>query len=526
MKNLNWRLVLIGAVLVWALIYAWPRAERPILNQKLGLDLKGGSRLLMEVQVDDAVKAQCDVYATRLGDRLRKEGYPDVRTTTLDGGKVQVLGIAPDRTDGAQKIAEEEMQSWLFSTNADGLLLTMPAAQQDTYRDQAVNQALETISNRIDAFGVGETNRQRLGGSQKYRILVELPGVEDPSRVKRIIQTQARLELRLAFYRPDGAGPFQAKSEADVIALLGGQLPPGVEILPFENKSGVESGFMAVERASAITGADLRTASRSQDQWQQPNVSFELKVEAVDRFAKFTRSNINRQMPIVLDNKIKSAPSINSEIGQHGQIQGRFTLQEAEDLALVLRAGALPARVITLEERTVGPSLGKDSIDAGLKASGLGALLVICFMLVYYKGAGINAIVTLAMNMIIVAAAMALLGATLTLPGIGGYALTIGMAVDANVLIFERIREELRAGKTVRAAIDAGFSKAFGTIADSNLTTIIAALFLMQYGTGPVKGFAVSLTIGLLVNMFTAVFVSRTIFELWLGNKPAEKLSI
>lgn len=525
MKNLSWRLTIIAGIMIWALIYAWPRAERPILNQKLGLDLKGGSRLLMEVQVEDAVKAQCDVYATRLGERLRKEGYPEVRTTTLDGGKVQVLGVTAGRLDGAQKIAEEEMKGWLQSTTDEGLLLTMPSAEQEVYRDQAVNQALETIGNRIDAFGVGETNRQRLGGSQKYRILLELPGVEDPSRVKRIIQTQARLELRLAYYRPDG-GPFQGKTEADVVAALGGQVPPGVDILPFEDKSGAESGFMAVERASAITGADLRTASRGQDEWQQPNISFELKIEAVDRFSRFTRANINRQMPIVLDNKIKSAPSINGEIGQNGQIQGRFTVPEAEDLALVLRAGALPARVITLEERTVGPSLGKDSIDSGLRASGLGALLVVGFMLIYYRGAGINAVITLTMNMIIVAAAMALLGATLTLPGIGGYALTIGMAVDANVLIFERIREELRAGKTVRAAIDAGFSKAFGTIADSNLTTIIAALFLMQYGTGPVKGFAVSLTIGLLVNMFTAVFVSRTIFELWLGNKPAEKLSI
>jgi len=539
-KPLHWKLLLIGAVIAWALFQAWPRAERPFLNMKLGLDLKGGSYLVMQVQTDDALKAEADIVATRMADRLRKEGLTDARAVVSDTpGEVVVTGIPAGRLPDVQKLIQEEASSWLLSPTGSGFTARVPNAEAVEIRDKAVRQAVTTIQSRIDAFGVAETSLTRVGGDKSDRILVQLPGVEDPSRVKRVIQTQARLELRSAYYAPDGAGPFVALTREEVLSQFGGKLPVGVEVLPVEGKSdaaqarpGAEQAapkivqWMAVDKTAVITGTDLQDARPSTGEWNQTVVSFALRVSAADRFAKFTREHIGKQMPIVLDGKIRSAPSIRGEISTHGQIEGNFTRIEADDLSLTLRAGALPARVTTIEERTVGPSLGRDSISAGVRASLIGALAVCAFMLLYYRLSGLNALAALAINLLILAAGMAALGATLTLPGIAGYALTVGMAVDANVLIFERIREELRAGKTVRGAIEAGFNKAFSAIFDSNLTTIISALFLFQYGTGPVRGFAVSLTIGLLANMFTAVFVSKVIFELVLRDRPVKTLSI
>lgn len=524
MKNIQIRLGLCLVILAISLVLAWPRPERPILNMKLGLDLKGGSRLVMEVQQEDAVKSQANVVAQRLASALQADGFAEANPVAGEVGEIRITGLTAARADAARSTLQRELSEWTIESAADGLVVKMPQSEIDRTKENAVSQAMQTIENRVNAFGVGETTVARIGGAQRNRILVELPGVEDPSRVKRIIQVEAQLELRRACYNGE-AGPFFGATANDVVAALGGRLPPACEILESLDAT-AGSRFMAVERASVITGADLQTADVQRDEFGRPAVGFELKVDAVRRFAEFTGSNIGRLMPIVIDRKIKSAPSINNQISRSGIVQGSFTAEEAQDLALTLRSGALPARVLTIEERTVGPSLGKDSIDQGLKASALGALLVVCFMVIWYKGAGINAVVTLAANLLIVAGVMAWLDATLTLPGIAGYALTIGMAVDANVLIFERIREELRSGKTVRAAIDTGFGKAFGTIFDSNLTTIIAAFFLMMYGTGPVKGFAVSLTAGLLANMFTAVYMSRTLFELVLGNRSAQKLSI
>jgi preprotein translocase subunit SecD len=431
-----------------------------------------------------------------------------------------------------------------MSSAGGTITVRMPDAQSDFVRDNAVQQALYTIRNRVDAFGVGEVNIQRLGGTQRNRILVELPGVEDPTRVKGLIQTQARLELRSAYYRQDGAGPFVAATRDDVVAALGGALPAGVEVLPVLERQESRAplgqappkpqdaatqrvtSYMAVERASVITGSDLADARRSQGQWGDSVVSFQLQVSAAERFAAFTRANIGRQMPIVLDDKIISAPSIRSEIGMNGQIEGNFTAESSNDLAVQLRAGALPARVLTIEERTVGPSLGRDSIRSGVRAALVGAAMVCTFMLIYYKASGIIAIIALVLNMLILAGGMASVGAVLTLPGIAGYALTVGMAVDASVLIFERIREELRAGRAVRDAIKKGYEKAFSAIFDSNLCTIISAAFLLQYGTGPVRGFAVSLMIGLCANLFTGVFVSRFIYESVIGDRPVKSLSI
>lgn len=516
---------ILGVTLICAAVVVAKRSpERPFLGMKLGLDLKGGSHLLMQVVTDDAVKAQCDLVGTRITEKLRKEGFPQVRVVPGDVGTVVISGIPAGRTNDLEAAIKDEIGTWPVSTSGDTVTISMPANEREVQRDNAVKQAEGTIRNRIDQFGVGETNIQRLGGEQKDRILVELPGVEDPTRVKDLIQTQARLELRLAYYGPGGQGPFMGATKEQVAGQLAGV--QGVDILYQTPEHGREGYWMAVEHASVITGGDLRNAQAGRDQIGQAIVEFELQVGAADRFSKFTRANVGKQMPIVLDEKIISAPRINSEIGMRGMIEGNFTPDTAADLSLKLRSGALPARVQTIEERTVGPSLGKDSIDAGVRASLIGSAAVCLFMLIYYRRSGLNAVIALVLNLLILAAIMSSFDAVLTLPGIAGYALTVGMAVDTNVLIFERIREELRHGRTVRAAIDNGFHKALSAIIDTHVTTIVSAMFLFSYGTGPVKGFAVSLTVGLIANLFTALVVSRYIFDLEVGDRQVQRLSI
>ncbi|MDQ7087183.1 MAG: hypothetical protein Q9Q13_04665 [Acidobacteriota bacterium] len=342
MKATTWRLIVIAAVLVWAAWNAWPRPEegRPFLNMYLGLDLKGGSHLVMQVVTNDAIKAQCDLVATQIGEKLRAEGYPQARAILGEElGQVVVNGIPGDRLSTAQSIIDEEFESWSVAVDGDRIVMSMSEREKTGLRDQAVKQALTTVRNRIDEFGVAEPNIQRIGTGEADRILVELPGVEDPSRVKRIIQAQAKLELRLAYYAPDGSGPFRGSSEEDVIRQLGGSLPPGVEVLPLERKN-PETGekqiaeFWAVEKTAAVTGADLQNAqARKDQQWGRWEVDFQLRVRAADRFAKFTRANIQRYMPVILDRKIATAPVIESEIGSSGRITGDYTFEEAEDLA-------------------------------------------------------------------------------------------------------------------------------------------------------------------------------------------------
>jgi preprotein translocase subunit SecD len=397
----------------------------------------------------------------------------------------------------------------------------MPEAEQDNIRESAVRQARQTIDNRINELGVNEMVIQRQGLTGT-RILVQLPGVEDPERVKDMLRTTAVLQWRLV-----QAGP--ADTREALVDSLGGQLPPNTEILPSvpQDISGVEypGAYYVVDLIPIVEGRELKNARLSQDQMGLPAVGFSLDANATAKFANFTGQNIGRQLAVVLDGRIQTAPTIESRISGDGIIQGSYTMEEAEDLALVLRAGALPASIQYLEDRSVGPSLGRESIRQGLMAASVGLALVVVFMLVYYRGAGVNAVLALALNLLIVLGVMAAIGATLTLPGIAGLILLIGMSVDANVLIFERIREELDLGKTVRSAIDAGFSKAFSAILDANLTTLIAAVFLFQFGTGPVKGFAVTLWIGILASMFTALFVSRVLFALWTSRRR-QSLSI
>jgi preprotein translocase subunit SecD len=415
------------------------------------------------------------------------------------------------------------------ATEGKNVIFIMSSEYALDLRNRATDQAKQIIENRVNAFGVSEPTIQRHGPATDYQILVQLPGVDDPERVKNLIRAESRLELRLVT-----EGPFASEEAAQ--QALGGTVPPNKQILPSEERRTTPGApkttqYYVVEKSAVVTGADLRRADAvvSLTGGNQYEIRFSLRPEGAIRFANFTGANVNKQLAIVLNDVIKSAPNIQERIpGGEGRITGDFTREEAEDLALTLNSGALPASVTYLEERTVGPSLGADSIRQGVAASLAGLALVVIAMLVYYRLSGVNAVIALVLNLFLLLAAMRIFGAVLTLPGIAGVALTIGMAVDANVLVFERIREELKSGKVVMSAVTLGFDRAFVTIFDSNVTTIIAALFLFVFGTGPIRGFAVTLVCGLLANLFTAVFASKTFF-LWFltrREKAAESISI
>ncbi len=519
-KKLLWRILLIVAVLVLSLVALYP----PQKKIHLGLDLRGGIHLVLRVNTGDAIKAELDNAAQRLVSQAEAKGIKLGRIKVEpDKLRFEVAVPAGTDTQALRKIVSDNLAEYKSTPGAEKWVFELPANVARNIRDMAVKQALETIRNRIDQFGVSEPRIQRQG-IEGNRILVQLPGVDDPGRVKELISNTAFLELKEVI-----AGP--APDRQSLLAKFGGTVPDDAEVLTGDRKdldgNVVGKQYYLVRKAAVVTGRELRTARRSQDRYGQPAVSFTLVASAAKKFGQFTESHIGTNLAIVLDKKVMSAPVIQGRISDQGIIQGSFSVKEAEDLALVLRAGALPASITYLEERTVGPSLGHDSVIRGVRAAISGLIVVMVFMLVYYKWSGLNADVALIGNLIILMGAMAYFGATLTLPGIAGVILTIGMAVDANVLIFERVREELAVGKTVRAALDAGFSRAFGTILDANLTTLIAALFLFQFGTGPVKGFAVTLSIGILASMFTAVYVSRTLYMIVLAKKDrVESLSI
>ncbi|MCZ6489337.1 MAG: protein translocase subunit SecD [Acidobacteria bacterium] len=491
-------------------------------NIRLGLDLRGGTHLVLQVRVNDAVNAETDQTIERLKTALDLEridygGFtPIIAADVLEDGGILVQGIPAEQTAAFRDTVGLNELNWVVRQVEPGSYeMTMLASALREIRQQALRQSIETIRNRVDSLGVSEPTIQERGRGE-YEILVQLPGVDDPDRVKDIMQTTALLEIKAV-----RSGPYPSREAA--LAQNSGILPTGTELLESAvGKGGAgpdEEEWYLVARASVVTGRDLRNARVGRDENNLPEVDFTLSSDAGVRFGNFTESNIGNLLAVVLDDRIHSVATIQSRITDSGRLTGSYTQQEASDLALVLRAGALPASMRYLEERTVGPSLGADSIRSGLLASLAGLLGVICFMLIYYRLAGINAIVALLLNLILLMAALAYAGATLTLPGIAGVILIIGMAVDANVLIFERIREELRTGKTVVSSVEAGFHKAFLTIIDTNLTTLIAAFFLFLFGTGPVKGFAVTLSIGLVANIFTAVFVSRVIFDYILSRK-------
>jgi preprotein translocase subunit SecD len=487
----------------------------------LGLDLRGGMHLILQVQVSEAINTETDQVVERLSTLLREQGIDFQSVRKADPTHVHIAGVPATQLATARTWLEDTYRPGYvigaLPGEESGFVLEMTPSLAAQIRQETLRTSIDTIRQRVDALGVSEPTIAEHGRGE-WEILVQLPGVDDPNRVKNILQSTAMLEIKLV-----KNGPFI--NEGDALAQSGGILPPDSmlmrESLRARRDRNGEPQWYVVSRTSVVTGRDLRSA-RSEINPEIPGayqVSFSLSRDGAARFGPFTERNVGQALAVVLDDRIQSVATIQSRIDDAGRITGQFDLQTASDLALVLRSGALPASIKYLEERTVGPSLGADSIRAGLTAIMAGFAAVVIFMLFYYRLAGVNAVVSLVFNVLILMAALAYVGATLTLPGIAGILLTIGMAVDANVLVFERIREELRLGKSVVSAVENGFDRAFTTIFDTNATTIIAAIFLFMFGTGPVKGFAVTLTIGLLANLFTAVYVSRTIFEYLLGRQ-------
>jgi preprotein translocase subunit SecD len=512
-KGLQWKLILTLAVTALAIFLFFPPKDKI----KLGLDLKGGIHLVLQVMTDDAVTIETDTEIARLQEQLKKKNITFKTMVKGDIGGFTIQGLGADQEAGLKGVLDDTFQEWDYSFLGDVVSLKIKDQAARYLKEQAVTQALETIRNRVDVMGVSEPMIQRQGMAGD-RIVIELPGIEDPERVKNLIKTTAILEWKLV-----RAGP--APDEATLLASLGGTVPEDAQVVKGDPNR--EPGFYLLDRVATVSGKDLRTVRRSADEWNSPAVSFSLNPEGGRRFEKATGENIGKQIAIILDNKVISAPRVESIIpaATGGIIRGRFTPEEAEDLVVVLKAGSLPAGIRYLEERTIGPSLGADSVRQGLISFLVAVVTVMTFMIFYYRLSGLNAIAALILNMVILFGALAYFHAALTLPGIAGIILSIGMAVDANVLIFERIKEEMALGKGILNSIATGFSRAFSAIFDSNLTTIISAIFLFQFGTGPIKGYATTLIIGLVANMFTAVFVSRLIFDATVP-KTAKKLSI
>jgi preprotein translocase subunit SecD len=512
-NNLKWKLIIILALTglaVWAF-------TPPSQKVNLGLDLRGGVHFVLQVQTDDALRLETQTLSEQLRQTLSDEGITvTIPTPALTEFTVQ--GVPGDRDQQFRTIADSLLSTTFDRESAGGgsyLFRMRPNIVVQTRAD-AVTQAIQTIERRVNALGVAEPNIAQYG-SARDQIMVQLPGVSDVARAKDIISDTAMLELKLV-----QSGP--AADEASLAQAYGGQIPADLQVVqgPSEVPGDTGRAFYLVRRIPMVTGQDLRNARPSVDEFNQPMVSFSLNSEGVAKFSRATSENVGRRLAIVLDGQVVSAPVIQSAITTtDAQITGRFTQQEVVDLSLVLRSGALPASLTYLEQREVGPSLGQDSIRAGVVSSLVGLSLVTLFMLVYYKLTGINALVSIALNLIILMGFMAYLRAVMTLPGIAGFILTIGMGVDSNVLIFERIKEELTGKKSARQAIAAGFDRVFITIVDTHLASLIAAGFLFQFGTGPIRGFATTLVFGLIANVFTAVFVSRTLFELILSRKPA-----
>ena len=487
---------------------------------KLGLDLKGGIHLVLQVQTEDAFRVEADDAISRLNEQNTEQKLQLTAVARTSPSSFTVTVNPNTDLDKLQDAVKRYLPDWEFAKQGTVWTFSLTPLARRNVADEAVKQAVETIRNRIDQFGVSEPVIAREGAD---RIIVQLPGVDDPKRVKDIIKSTAFLELKLVLAGPDA-------DRTHLLAATNGQVPPDAEVVEgnsVEQDATSSKVYYLLSKTAAVTGRDIKNARPSQDQYNRPAVSFSLNAAGAEKFGKFTGDNIGKSLAIVLDNRVQSAPNIKDKITDSGIINGSFTPERASDLALILRSGALPAGLVYLEERTVGPSLGFDSIRKGLTAAGLGALLVFLTMVVYYRRSGFNAVLALILNAIILLGVLAQFGATLTLPGIAGFILTIGMAVDSNVLIFERIREELREGKTPKTAIENGFSKAFLTIVDTHVTTVVSALFLFQFGTGPVKGFAVTLIVGLCASMFTAVYVSKTIFMLEYGSRERiESVSI
>jgi preprotein translocase subunit SecD len=534
-KNLMWKFILILALMAVCLVFFIAPREKGtgfFSRLNLGLDLKGGIHLVLQVVTDDALNQELFQDADRISQELKSKNIPLTSSKKGNGYSVELAGVDSARSAEARVYLDStyNRKYAVRSSEVEGktnFSLNLSASYIKETRESTVRQALETIRRRVDALGVTEPSLQIYGESGKDvqdQIIVELPGVDDPDRVKSLIENTAQLELRLV--QKEKGGPFGSIDSA--VEANGGKIPDEYQILPYREEHGDQSQlqYLVISKISVITGKDLKTAQTTSDSSGSPAVKFFLTSDGSKLFARATEQHVGEKLAIVLDSVVSSAPVINERIESEGIIHGRFTAQEANDLALLLRSGALPASLRILHDQSVGASLGNDSIRAGIMASIIGFGLVIIIMIVYYKHSGLNAIYCLIGNLVILLGFMGAVGATLTLPGIAGVILTIGMAVDSNILIFERIREEIRSGKTIRAAVDTGFSKVFWTIFDTHVTTLISAAFMFTFGTGPIRGFATTLTVGLLANMFTAIYVSHRLFELMLGNRRVEALSI
>jgi preprotein translocase subunit SecD len=543
-KNLLWKLLFILGTMLFFLfgIIGIPKglSGEALLTAltdhiHLGLDLKGGTHLILQVHVNDAINidAQNAIEILKQQLKSRKIDYADIAQSDPQNNPDHIVlkGVQPGARGDLLNIVQERLPEYDLTGAPDNTwTMAMKPSILSDLRSKAVTQAIDTIRNRIDALGVSEPTIQEHGLGQ-YQILVQLPGIDDPGRVKDIMQSTAMLEIKQQM-----GGPYP--SEQAALQDKGGVLPADAILLPGHSMPGAEASgegqaYYLVSRVSAVSGKDLRDAQASRDQNGQPSVSFTLSGEGGQRFYNFTSNHVGDSLAVVLDNKVQEVANIKEPIRDRGEISGgRMSEQQSKDLSMILRSGALPASISYLEERTVGPSLGADSIRSGVRAAVIGMVAVLVFMLIYYRGAGVNADIALIMNLIILLgflgwSTIAGVNVALTLPGIAGVILTVGMGVDSNVLIFERIREELRNGKTPPSAVDQGFSHAWITIVDTHVTTIVSAAILFIFGTGPVKGFATTLTFGLLANLFTAVFVSRVIFDWVLTRKQrGDALSI
>ena len=515
--DLKWKIPLILFAILGSAYLAYPLKDKIAL----GLDLQGGMHLVLEVQTEKAVEASLERIADDIKREIEEEDYEvdrvraDIENKTITVLMVDAIDLKP--VEEIMKNHTAYLQNEGVVREGRGYLFRLSEEEENRIEQNAVSQGLETIRNRVDQFGVSEPTIQAQG---ERRILVQLPGIKDADRAIKLIGKTARLDFKLV---DESVSPQTA---------LNGAIPEGDEIL-YKREENVETGEVTktpflVKKRTVLTGETLSGAEvRYDSDFNEPYVAITFNSIGAMIFQEVTRANVKKRLAIVLDDNVYSAPVIQEEIaGGRAQITGQFTTEEARDLAIVLRAGALPAPVVILENRTVGPSLGKDSIEQGVRSILLGGLLVIIFIAIYYKLSGLVAVTALMLNLVLLLGALAYFGAALTLPGIAGMLLTVGMAIDANVLIFERIREEVRVGKTVRAAIDAGYAKALSTIVDANITTFIAAVVLFQFGTGPIKGFAITLCIGIAASMFTAVFVSRAIFDSFMSRKKVANLSI
>ena len=521
--ELRTRAIVYGGFLLGCGVALWPpfNLGETAGKIKLGLDLRGGMHLVMQVVVDDALNATIDDGVQTVRDQLSRKGVTFTGAQRVDATSFSVDGVEPARVKDARDVLKDFFrEGWEVREAGEGrFLVKMTTPYQGQIKDRTVKEAIRTLERRVNQLGVNESVIAAYG-NRSDQILVQLPGITDPEAAKRVIKQTAQLTLKLVEGEP-------ASTKEILLQATGGKVPDNMEVVAGQGEEAGQPHFYLVRREAVITGRDLKNARAGIDpQTNAPDIQFSLNPQGAEKFKRETGRNVGRRLAIILDGSVASAPTIHSQISDSGVITGRFSTAEADELAKVLRAGALPATLKYLQELTVGPSLGKDSIRAGVLASSAGMAFLTVFMLVYYRLSGVNAVVALTANLVILLGAMAYFGATLTLPGIAGVILTIGVGVDTNVLVFERIREELRNGKTVRAAISNGFDRVWITIIDTHATALLAAAVLFAFGTGAIKGFAVTLVWGLVANVFASYFVSKFLFEWVLGKRQVDTLSI